>query len=71
MMGSPWTLPNHRWKGLKGAIMVGYLQKGRVGWRRVRGSLILPPGAASAKCYIVQGCLLDDLSCPRQDTRWM
>lgn len=76
MMGSSWTLPNNCWKGLKGAILVGYLRKGRVGWRRGRGGLILPPGAASEQSYIVQGCLLDDLSCPghiqpRQDTRWM
>lgn len=43
MIGSPWTLPNNRWKGPKGAIVVGYLQKGRVGWRRGRGGLLLPP----------------------------
>lgn len=76
MMGSPWISPNVRWKGLKGAIVVGYLQKGRVGWRRGRGGLLLPPGAASAQSYIVQGCLLDDSRCPghiqpRQDIRWM
>lgn len=56
--------------------MVNYLQKGRVAWRRGRGGLLLPPGAASAQSYIVQGCLLDYLSFPghiqpRQDTRWM
>lgn len=46
MMGSPWTLPNNRWKGLKGAIVVGYLEKGRVGWRRGRGGLLPPPPPA-------------------------
>lgn len=43
MMGSPWTLPNNRWKGLKGAIVVAYLQKGRVVGEEDEAVFCFPP----------------------------